>query len=139
MIDSGLTAEDFESTRNYLMKNVYLLTATQDQQLGYALDSRWYGTGEYTAWMRERLQKLTAADVNAAIRKHLSGTNLRVVMIADDAEALRERLLSDAPSSVVYDAPKPELAEEDKLIGALKLGLKPESVRIVPVEEVFAR
>ena len=30
------------------MKNVFLLTATQDQQLGYALDSEWYGIGEFT-------------------------------------------------------------------------------------------
>ena len=30
------------------MKNVFLMTATQNQQLGYALDSKWYGTGEYT-------------------------------------------------------------------------------------------
>jgi zinc protease len=139
MIDAGLNAADFESTRNYLMKNVYLLTSTQEQQLGYALDSKWYGTGEYTAAMRERLQKLTVADVNAAIKKHLSGTNLRVVIIADDAEGLRQRLVSDEPSSVAYDAPKPELAAEDKAIGSLKLGIKPEAVKIVPVEDVFAR
>ena len=31
------------------MKNVFLMTATQDQQLGYALDSEWYGIGEFTA------------------------------------------------------------------------------------------
>jgi zinc protease len=139
MIDTGLSAADFEATRNYLMKNVYLLTSTQEQQLGYALDSKWYGTGEYTAAMRERLQKLTVADVNAAIKKHLSGANLRVVIIADDAEGLRQRLLSDEPSSVAYDAPKPELAAEDKAIGSLKLGLKPEAVKIVAVEDVFAR
>jgi hypothetical protein len=35
------------------------MTATQDQQLGYALDSRWYGIGEFTAYMRGRLAKLT--------------------------------------------------------------------------------
>ena len=30
-----------------------------DQQIGYALDSAWYGTGEYTSFMRDRLSKLT--------------------------------------------------------------------------------
>ena len=35
------------------MKNVYVMTATQDQQLGYALDSWWYGIGEFTTYMRD--------------------------------------------------------------------------------------
>jgi hypothetical protein len=39
---------------------------------------------------------------------------------------------------VKYDSPKPELAEEDKVIGAIKLAIEPENVRITPVEDVFA-
>jgi len=138
MIDKGLSAEDFESTRNYLMKNVFLMTARQDHQLGYALDSQWYGIGEFTATLRERLSKLTLADVNRAIKKHLSGQNLSVVIIAKDAKDLKERLTSDAVSTIKYDAPKPpELMEEDKIIGALKL--QPTSVTITPVDQVFAK
>ena len=53
LVRDGLTKEEFESTRDYLMKNVYVMTARQDQQLGYALDSNWYGIGEFTEYMRE--------------------------------------------------------------------------------------
>jgi zinc protease len=77
LIDKGLTQEQFEITRDYLMKNVFVMTATQDQQLGYALDSQWYGTPEFTQMMRDGLSKLTAADVNAAMRKHLSARTCR--------------------------------------------------------------
>src|SRR3990167_9281039 len=66
LIRTGLTKEQFETTRDYLMNNVYVMTARQDQQLGYALDSSWYGTGEYTDFMRTALQKLTVEDVNRA-------------------------------------------------------------------------
>jgi zinc protease len=52
-----LTKEQFENTRNYLMKNVVLMTATQDQQLGYALDSQWYEIPEFTSYMRDKLQQ----------------------------------------------------------------------------------
>ena len=38
LVSDGLTEEEFQTTRDYLMKNAYLLTSTQDQQLGYALD-----------------------------------------------------------------------------------------------------
>ena len=46
------------------MKNVFVMTARQGQQVGYALDSRWFGIGEYTQFMRERLSALTADQVN---------------------------------------------------------------------------
>jgi zinc protease len=72
MVKQGLSQEDFETTRGYLMKNVFVMTATQDQQLGYALDAQWYGTPEFTRMMRDGLARLTVADVNAAMRKHLS-------------------------------------------------------------------
>ncbi|PYQ32340.1 MAG: insulinase family protein, partial [Acidobacteria bacterium] len=81
LIREGMSKEDFERTRGYLMKNVYVMTATQNQQLGYALDSRWYGIGEFTGYMRDRLANLTLDDVNRAIRAHLSAKNLSVVIV----------------------------------------------------------
>jgi zinc protease len=140
LIENGLSAADFVKTRDYLMKNVYLMTATSDQQLGYALDSRWYGIGEFTQLMREKLQKLTVDEVNQVIRKHLSAKDLSFVIITKDAEGLKQQLLSDAFSPIKYDGEKPaELLAEDKVIGALKLNLSADKVRITPVKEVFAK
>ena len=140
MIDHGLTQEQFLGIREYLMNNVYLMTSTEDQQNGYALDSKFYGIGEFTKYMRDRLSKLTVDDVNRVIRKHLSAKNLSVVMVAQDATGLRDKLISDAPSPLTYDAPKPpDVLEEDKIIGTIKLNIKPENVRITPVDAVFAR
>ena len=139
LIADGLRQEDFEATRDYLMKNVFVMTATQNQQLGYALDSEWYGIPEFTGYMREQLAALTLADVNAAVRKHLSGADLSVVIVTKDAKALRRRCWPTRPRRSSYDAPKPELADEDKAIGALKLGLQQERLKITPIAEVFAR
>jgi zinc protease len=140
LIENGLNAEDFAKTRDYLMKNVYLLTSTSNQQLGYALDSRWYGIGEFTQMMREKLQKLTVDEVNQAIRKHLSAKDLSFVIITKDAEGLKQQLLSDAFSPIKYDGEKPaELLAEDKVVGAMKLNLSVDKVRITPVDEVFAK
>jgi zinc protease len=139
LIDNGLSQEDFDKARDYMMKNVYLLTANQNQRLGYALDSWWYGMGDYVDTMRAAYAKLTRDDVNRAIKKYLSAKNLQVVIITKDAEGLRDTLLADGPSSIKYDAPKPELAEEDKVIGSYKLNIKPENVKIVNVDDVFAK
>jgi zinc protease len=122
------------------MKNVYVMTARQAQQLGYGLDSKWYGIGEFTAFMRERLQALTAEQVNAAIKRHLAGKKLSIVIITKDAGGLRQALVSDAPSSIKYDGQKPEsLLAEDRVIGAQKLGFMPNDVTITPVSDVFAK
>ncbi|HTE84079.1 MAG TPA: pitrilysin family protein [Dehalococcoidia bacterium] len=139
LLDKGLSDTDFDATRNYLMKNVYVMTKTQDQQLGYALDSRWYGAGEFTSAMRSQLAALTLSDVNAALRRHLTTENLSVVFVTKDANGLREELLSSSSRTPVYDTPKPELAEEDRLVAASSLAIAPERIRITPVEDVWAR
>jgi zinc protease len=140
LVEEGLSAQEFESTRDYLVKYVALMTATQAQRLGYALDSQWYGLPEYTKMMREALARMTVEDVNGAIRRHLSARNLSVVMVAGNAEALKQTLLADAFSPIRYDGNKPpELLEEDRRIGALKLGISPQAIRVTPVEQVFAR
>ncbi len=139
LIQNGLSGEDFERTRDYLAKNVFVMTKTQDQQLGYALDSDWYGIPEFTKYIRDELAGLTAERVNEAVRRHLSWSNLQVVMIAADAEGLRQQLLSPEPATITYDGDKPEdLLAEDRVVGAYELGLTPERIRITNVEDVFA-
>jgi zinc protease len=140
LIDNGLSQEDFEATRDYLMKNVYLMTASQDQRLGYALDSWWYGIPDYTEYMRGQYSKLTRDQVNAALKKYLSAQNLNVVIVTKDADGLRDELVKDDVSAIKYDSPKPDdIVAEDKISGAYKLNLKPENVKIVPVDDVFAK
>lgn len=140
LIRNGLSRQDFEQSRDYLMKNVYVMTARQDQQLGYALDSRWYGIGEFTSYLRERLATLTVDEVNAAIRRHLSATNLSVVIITKDAQGLKQKLVSDAFSAITYDGERPnDLLAEDRVIGARRLDIAADKVRITPAAEVFVK
>jgi zinc protease len=140
VVQNGMTREAFETTRGFLTKNVYVMTARQDEQLGYALDSKWYGIGEFTAYMREALSKLTLEQVNAAIKRHLAPSRLSVVIVAKDALRVQEALASDASSPIQYDGEKPAtLLEEDKRIGALKLNVPRGNVRITPIAEVFAK
>jgi zinc protease len=139
LVAHGLTKEQFETTRSYLMNNVYVMTARQDQQLGYALDSQWYGIGEFTVFMRRALASLTVDAVNSAITRHLNARNLSVVFITRDAAGLKRELLSDAPPPIKYDGAKPaDLLAEDKLVGALRLNMSADRVTVTPIADVFA-
>jgi zinc protease len=61
-------------------------------------------------------------------------------MITKDAEGLKQKLVSDEVSTIKYEAEKPQaLLDEDKVIGAMKLGIRADAVRIVPAEDVFRR
>ena len=140
LVKNGLSQQDFETTRDYLMKNVYVKTATANQQIGYALDSQWYGMGDYAQSMRAALGKLTRADVNNAIRKHIRPQDMKIVVITKDAEAFKARLIGDQPSTMQYEAEKPQsLLDEDKVIGATRLGIPAAAIKVIPVEEVFKR
>jgi zinc protease len=138
LVREGMKQADFEAIRDFITKYSNVLTATQDARLGYALDSRYYGTPEYTSFMRDRLSKLTLADVNRAIRRHLAPGNMRVVVITKDAEALRDAILKGTPSPIKYNSPKPdEITAEDKIIEKYKIPVTAAQVTIVPVEQVF--
>ena len=136
LIKEGLSEEDFESTRRFLAKYINLLAPTQSDQLGYALDSRFYGTPSFGAYLKDALKTLTIKQVNEAIQSHLRSTGLEVVMITKDAEGMRKAILSGRPSTIEYASPPPdEILDEDKVIGGYKLDVG--SVEVVPVETIF--
>ena len=62
------------------------------------------------------------------------------MVITKDAAGLKQALVSDAVSTIKYDGDKPKaLIDEDQVIGARKLNIAAEKVRITPIAEVFAR
>lgn len=138
LVREGMSQEAFDSTREFLSKYVNVLTATQDDQLGYALDSRYYGIKDFPTYMREQLAKLTLADVNRAIKQYLKSDAMRISIVTKDAAGLRDAILNNKPSPITYNAPKPkEITDEDKLIESYKIVVKPADVTIVPADKVF--
>jgi len=138
LVREGMSQEEFESTREFLSKYVNVLTSTQDAQLGYALDSRYYKIKDYPTYMREQLARLTLEDVNRAIKQYLKPDTMRIAIITKDGAALRDAILSNKPSPITYNAPKPkEITDEDKTIESYKIVVKPADVTVVNVDQVF--
>jgi zinc protease len=138
LVREGMKQEDFAGIRDFLVKYANVLTSTQGARLGYALDSRYYGTPEYTSFMRTSLAKLTLADVNRAIKQYLNPGNMRIVMITKDAQGLRDALVKGTPSPITYNSPKPaDILAEDKIIERYKVNVRPDQIVIVPVDKVF--
>jgi zinc protease len=143
LVSQGLSQQDFETTREFLMNYSRLWAQTQSRRLGYLLDSKWYlgQQGDFLAEVQGRLPGLTREQVNAAARKHLQAKDLVVAIVCKDAAAMREKLLSGAPTPIVYDTEgtPPEILAEDKEIEAYPLPLNRERARIVPAAGLFEK
>jgi zinc protease len=138
LVKDGLSQEDFEKSRTFLMKNVNLLVKTKDAELGYLIDSGVYGIGPYSAYLKKALAGLTRDQVNAAIRKHLRTDNLYIIVVGKNMAEFKEKLLAGTPSPMTYNSPKPEaIMAEDKIVESWKLPVKAENIEIVKVDTVF--
>ena len=138
LIQDGIPPEKFEEMRLFLPRFINVLTKTKSAELGYAIDSAYYGIPNYNEYIKNALAKLTLADVNAAIKRHLRADRIEIVAVSDHAAALRDELTGSAPTPIHYIAQKPQdVLTEDRKIEGWPLHLGKEDVSIVPVNSVF--
>lgn len=141
VVDNGLTQEQFNVTKQFLYKYALHYAPALNTRLGYQIDSKFYGVddnGNYIAHYREMIKNLTLEDVNNAIKKYIQYDNIKFAFITKDAEGLKADLVSNKPSPIKYDTPKPEeVLEEDKVISTFQINFTEDKIKIVPVEELF--
>ena len=137
LIERGISPQDFEASRAFLLNYSKLWVQTLSRRLGYAIDGGFYGRKDLVSELAERLPKLTVDQVNAAVRKHLKTDGMKVAIVARDAAGLRELLSSGKPTPLTYDTQgtPDDVTAEDKQIAVFPL--KDVSVRIVPVDQMF--
>jgi zinc protease len=114
-----------------------LSVQTLSRRLGYAMDGQFYGRRDLVTELAEQLPRLTAAQVNAAVRRHLDTAGFHVAMVTRDGSALGDALVSGKPTPISYDTqgtPDDVLAE-DKVIAAYPLA--DVTVKVVPVGAMF--
>jgi len=138
LLREGIPQDGFERTREFLTKYVNVLTRTKSAELGYAIDSIFYGAPNYVEMIKASMAKLTRDDVNGFIKTRLVSHHFVIVAVSKNAEELKASLASDDPSPMTYNSPKPDkIMEEDKTIEKFPLGIKAENIKIVPVSSVF--
>ena len=138
--DRGMTPEAVAASKQFLRNYVGTWGATIGRRLGYAIDDAFYGIGTpgYLQSLKGAIDKVTAEQVNAAIRKHLRADNLYMVIITADAAGMKQKLLSGVPTSITYAGERTAaLLDEDKIISALPIKVKESDITIIPIDKVF--
>jgi zinc protease len=140
LIREGIPAAGFEATRTFLLNYANLWAQDVSRRLGYAIDAVVYGKDLITE-LKARLPRMKKADVDRAVRKHLSVKNLSVAIVSEKGEELRQLLVSGKPTPIVYDTKDtpPDVMKEDKVIEHFPLGLKADRVKVVPVDQMFEK
>lgn len=139
---NGLTPEQFETQRQYLTNYYTNWASTLSRRLAYRLDDAFYGVPDpgFIAGIKPAMQALTLDKVNAAIKRHLQAKNLWVVLITQDAEAMKQKILSGEATPITYAGQQPrEVLEQDRLIAAFPLPVTPERVTVMSINEVFEK
>jgi zinc protease len=136
--DKGMTQAEFDLTREFLLNYTKLWGQTLQSRLGFQMDSRYYGMPSYLDEIQTRLPKLTVDDVNRAAKKYFQTENFEAVIVTSKAADFKAALEKDEPSPMKYNTQAaPDVLTADKTIEALKV--KPTSIEIVPVAQVFEK
>ena len=142
IIKNGLSKADFEATRAFLSSYIKLYVQSPNEQLGYLMDSKFYGRKDFISEVGKEMAKLTVKDVNAAVKKYWRTDNMFVTIVTDksEAEPLAKSLLENTPSPMSYSnavkagLPKEVLAEDD-VVATYRLNVK--DVKIVDSKDTF--
>ena len=142
VIQKGLSKEDFELTRDFLRSYIKLYVQRPESQLGFLMDSRFYGRKNYINEMEDLLAKLTLDDVNNAIKKYWQTKNMDIVIVTDksEAEPLAKSLRSNAVSPMSYSnslrsSLSDTILQEDKIVERYPMKVK--NVTIVDSDKTF--
>jgi zinc protease len=141
-IQNGMNAVSFEETRKFLRNYTVNYGATLSRRLAYSVDDAFYGIPHpgFLASIKSGLDALTREQVNAAAKKHLQAQNMQIVIITKDADGLKKKLLSAAPTAITYAGPQgKEVLEEDKIIAAFPIPITEKDIQILNINDVFER
>jgi zinc protease len=144
LIEEGLTEEEFEGTREFLISYTKLYIQSPDRRLGYLMDSRFYGRENYIMELDALLKDLTLDDVNNAIKKYWQTENMFVTIITDKSEAaaLAVSFRENRPSPMSYSnevkqGMPEEVLEQDSAAENYKLNVK--KVDVINSSDTFQK
>jgi len=142
LVRNGMSEADFDLTREFLRSYIRLYIQSPELQLGFLMDSRFYGRKDYIREIDSLLKKLSVKDVNKAMKKYWQTDNMDIVIVTDkeEAEALAKSFKDDAPSPMSYPADlksalSKDIFEEDALVE--KYTMPVAAVTIVNSDDTF--
>ncbi|HRH64902.1 MAG TPA: pitrilysin family protein [Bacteroidia bacterium] len=144
LVNTGMTQEQFEETRNFLLSYTKLYIETTSKNLGFLMDSRFYDRKNWITELNKELQHLKVEDVNTAMKNNFLLEKMNIVIITDksEVEGLKKGFESGSNSPMVYSpALQGSLPEaifiDDREVE--QFPIKVQEVRVIDSEHTFGK
>jgi len=140
LIQDGIPADGLDATRAFLMNYLNLWAQDPSRRLGYAMDAHIYGK-DILAELKRRLPTMTKAEVDKAIRTHLSVKALAIAVVGENNPRMRADLAKGQPTPMHYDSKdnSVELLTEDRIIERYPLPLLDKQPKILSAKHLFQK
>lgn len=142
LVANGISKENFEQTRKFVINYSKLWASTLSRRLGYLMDSQFYGSEYYIDRIERELNALTAEDVNAAIKKYLHPSDIKIAVVVDEGKGQEfySALANNTPSPIKYASQVSQnILDQDKLIEVFPLPVNKAKSRVVAAKDLFER
>ncbi|MFI5251777.1 MAG: M16 family metallopeptidase [Bacteroidota bacterium] len=142
LVEKGLSKDDFESTRKFVVNYSKLWASTMNRRLGYAMDSEFYGSDYYIDRIEKELSTLSVDDVNAAIKKYLNDKNIKLAVVVDEGKGkdFLDALKNNTPSPIKYSSnPAQKILDQDKTIEVFPLKINVKNSKVVKASDLFEK
>ncbi|TAK64339.1 MAG: insulinase family protein, partial [Bacteroidetes bacterium] len=142
LVEKGISKEDFEKTRKFVVYYSKLWAGTLSRRLGYQMDSEFYGTDYFIERIDRELKSLTVEDVNTAIKKYLNNNAMKIAVVVDEGKGteLLTLMQTNAISPIKYQSPVSQsILEQDKVIESFPLKVNKEQSKVVKSSDLFER
>jgi len=132
MAEKGLSDKDFGDARDFVKYNSMLWAYDPMQQLGFSMDSAFYGTPYFINLIGGKMKTVTNGDVTSALSRRLAHRKMKMVFVTGDPETLKARLLGQKESRPVYRSPLPAQEREvDEQVLKYDCGLTEKDIEII--------
>ncbi|HEY6191857.1 MAG TPA: pitrilysin family protein [Bacteroidota bacterium] len=141
-VEKGISKENFEQTRKFVVNYSKLWSSTMSRRLGYLMDSEFYGSDYYIDRIERELGTLTVEEVNAAIKKYLNPDNIKIAVVVDEGKGQEfySALANNTPSPIKYASPVSQnILDQDKLIEVFPLSVNKAKSKVVSAKDLFER
>lgn len=136
LVEKGIDQQQLDLSRQFMTHYSKLFVQTQSRRLGFKMDSDWYGTDYLIDKIEKELPRWNLDQVNAVIKKYLQAQNVKVIIVTENAEKIKQQLLGHTPSTPHYRSkPSEDVLEADRIISVYPLNVQ--NIRVISTEAMF--
>ena len=138
LLKYGIEPEKLEQVKSFQVNYFPFLIESPPQRLKVELEQVYFDQAGFVNSFAEKIQALAEAEILPAVRKHWSADDLTIVVVCDEADRMKEELLTiETELSLPPGASGAGLEEVNKTVKNIDLKLTPDDIVIINAEELF--